>query len=161
MNTYGSCRLALQFSSNHFEWSFLLANVSMTILGSDLHHNHLLVDVAGSASLALQPWNLWSPDWVPRCSFLQGFLYHRSKAFSPPYRPYLAWHSSVYQSQEAGICKKGVCSYGICRNNPTLFLSLGQPLTHGEDTWWFLKALWRLPPSQYSNCSLQIIFAQI
>ena len=49
MNTYGSCHLALQFSSRHFKWSFLLANLSMPILDSDfLCHNHLLVDVAGS-----------------------------------------------------------------------------------------------------------------
>ena len=52
MNTYGSRRLALQFGSRRFEWSFLLANVSMPILGSDfLRHNHLLVDVAGSRLL--------------------------------------------------------------------------------------------------------------
>ena len=49
MNTYGSRSLALQFGSRCFEWSFLLANVSMPILDSDfLRHNHLLVDVAGS-----------------------------------------------------------------------------------------------------------------
>ena len=52
MNTYGSRSLALQFGSKHFEWSFLLANFSMPILGSDfLRHNHLLVDVAGSRLL--------------------------------------------------------------------------------------------------------------
>ena len=52
MNTYGSRSLALQFGSRCFEWSFLLANVSMLILGSDfLRHNHLLVDVAGSRLL--------------------------------------------------------------------------------------------------------------
>ena len=49
MNTYGSRSLALQFGSRRFEWSFLLANVSMPILSSDfLRHNHLLVNVAGS-----------------------------------------------------------------------------------------------------------------
>ena len=52
MNTYGSRSLALQFGSRCFEWSFLLANVSMPILDSDfLCHNHLLVDVAGSRLL--------------------------------------------------------------------------------------------------------------
>ena len=30
-------------------------------------------------------------------------------------------------------------------------LPLLGPFTHGEDTRWFLEALWRLPPSQYSN----------
>ena len=52
MNTYGSRRLALQFGSRCFEYSFLFANVSMPILGSDfLRHKHLLVDVAGSRLL--------------------------------------------------------------------------------------------------------------
>ena len=46
------------FSLECFEWSFLLANICMPILGSDfLRHNHLLVDVAGSR--LLNSWNLY------------------------------------------------------------------------------------------------------
>ena len=52
MNIFGSCQIALQFGSRLFEWSFLLADVSMPILGSNfLCHHHLLVDVAGSRLL--------------------------------------------------------------------------------------------------------------
>jgi len=41
LDTNGSCCLALQFGSRMFEWDFLLAKVSMPILGSDfLHHYH-------------------------------------------------------------------------------------------------------------------------
>ena len=52
MDTYGTRHIALQFGSRRFDWSFLLADVSMPILGSDfLRHFHLLVDVAGSRLL--------------------------------------------------------------------------------------------------------------
>ena len=52
MNTFGTRRLALQFGSRRFEWNFLLANVSMPILGADFLHEHrLLVDVAGARLL--------------------------------------------------------------------------------------------------------------
>ena len=52
MDTFGSRQIALQFGSRRFEWSFILADVSMPILGSDfLRHHHLLVDVAGSRLL--------------------------------------------------------------------------------------------------------------
>ncbi len=47
MDTYGSRQIALQFGPRRFDWTFLLADVSMPILGSDfLRHHHLLVDVA-------------------------------------------------------------------------------------------------------------------
>jgi len=49
MNTYNFRCMALQFGSRRFEWSFVLANVSMSLLGSYfLCCNHLLVDIAGS-----------------------------------------------------------------------------------------------------------------
>ena len=52
MDTYGSHQIALQFRPRRFEWTFLLADVSMPILGSDfLRHHHLLVDVAGACLL--------------------------------------------------------------------------------------------------------------
>ena len=54
LDTNGSCCLALQFGSRMFEWDFLLAKVSMPILGSDfLHHYHhnLIVDLTGSCLL--------------------------------------------------------------------------------------------------------------
>ena len=52
MDTYGSRQIALQFGPRRFEWTFLLADVSMPILGSDfLRHHHLLVDVAGARLL--------------------------------------------------------------------------------------------------------------
>ena len=52
MNTFGSCHIALQFGSCMFEWSFLFADVSMPILGTNiLCHHHLLVDIAGSRLL--------------------------------------------------------------------------------------------------------------
>ena len=52
MNTFGTRRLALQFGSRRFEWNFLLANVSMPILGADFLREHrLLVDVAGARLL--------------------------------------------------------------------------------------------------------------
>ena len=47
MDTFGSLQISLQFGSCWFEWTFLLADVSMPILGSDfLCHQHLLVNVA-------------------------------------------------------------------------------------------------------------------
>ncbi len=52
MNTFGSRQIALQFGSRRFDWNFLLADVSMPILGSDfLRHHHLLVDVASARLL--------------------------------------------------------------------------------------------------------------
>ncbi len=52
MDTYGSRQIALQFGPRRFDWTFLLADVSMPILGSDfLRHHHLLVDVAGARLL--------------------------------------------------------------------------------------------------------------
>ena len=46
---YGNRRIALQFGSRRFDWNFLLADVSVPILGSDfLRHFHLLVHIAGS-----------------------------------------------------------------------------------------------------------------
>ena len=49
MNTFGSRQIALQFGSCRLDWNFLLADVSMPILGSDfLRHHHLLVDVASA-----------------------------------------------------------------------------------------------------------------
>ena len=58
-DTFGTRRLALQFGSRRFEWNFLLANVSMPILGADFLREHrLLVDVAGARlldALSLEP----------------------------------------------------------------------------------------------------------
>ena len=52
MDTFSSRQIALQFGPHRFEWIFLLADVSMPILGSNfLRHHHLLVDVAGSRLL--------------------------------------------------------------------------------------------------------------
>ena len=52
MDTYGSRQIALQFGPCHFDWTFLLADVSMPILGSDfLRHHHLLVDVVSACLL--------------------------------------------------------------------------------------------------------------
>ena len=52
MDTYGNRHLALQFGSRRFDWNFLLAGVSVPILGSDfLQHFHLLVDITGSRLL--------------------------------------------------------------------------------------------------------------
>ena len=49
-------------------------------------------------SLSLYLWGVpWSSVRVPRCSFLQGFLYHGSKALSPPY--------CSYPAQPAGFCQ--------------------------------------------------------
>ena len=49
MNTFGSRQIAFQFGPCRFEWSFLLADVFMPILGSDfLPHHQLFVDIAGS-----------------------------------------------------------------------------------------------------------------
>jgi len=46
MDTYGSRQIALQVEPRRFDWTFLLADVFMPILGSDfLCHHHLLVDV--------------------------------------------------------------------------------------------------------------------
>ena len=35
MDTFGSRQIALQFGPRRFDWNFLLADVSMPILGSD------------------------------------------------------------------------------------------------------------------------------
>ena len=52
MDTDGSRQIALQFGPHCFEWTFLLAVVSMPIIRSDfLRHHHLLVDVAGARLL--------------------------------------------------------------------------------------------------------------
>ena len=52
INTFGSRHLALQFGSRQFDWNFLLADISMPILGADFLCKHcLLVDVAGSRLL--------------------------------------------------------------------------------------------------------------
>ena len=52
MDIYGSHQIALKFGPRLFDWTFLLADVSMTILGSDfLCHHHLLVDIAGARLL--------------------------------------------------------------------------------------------------------------
>ena len=63
MDTYGSRQIALQFGPRRFDWTFLLADVSMHILGSDfLSHHHLLVDVAGARLLdaaTLEPFPLF------------------------------------------------------------------------------------------------------
>ena len=62
MNTYGSCSLALQFGSRRFEWSFLLANVSMPIWAQILYvttTSWSMLQVP--ASLTPQPWNLYPP----------------------------------------------------------------------------------------------------
>ena len=50
MDTFGSRQIHIQFCSHPFEWTFLLADVSMPILSSDFLH-HLLVDNAGSCLL--------------------------------------------------------------------------------------------------------------
>ena len=48
----GTCNIAFQFGSRWFDWNFLLADVSVHILGSNfLQHFHLLVDVTGSCLL--------------------------------------------------------------------------------------------------------------
>ena len=60
MNTYGSRSLALQFGSRRFEWSFLLANVSMPIWAQILYvttTSWSMLQVP--ASLTPQPWNLY------------------------------------------------------------------------------------------------------
>ena len=52
MDTFGTRQIPLQFGARRLEWNFLLADVSMPILGSDfLRHHHLLVDIAGARLL--------------------------------------------------------------------------------------------------------------
>jgi len=108
MNTYNFRCMALQFGSRRFEWSFVLANVSMSLLGSYfLCCNHLLVDIAGSClldsytlesipAILSSSSNSSSDLYTALLSTPEEFryllseypdkvFYHRSKAFSPPY----------------------------------------------------------------------------
>ena len=99
MDTFGSRQIALQFGSRRFEWNFILADVSMPILGSDfLRHHHLLVDVAGSLLLdaaSLEP--IPAVSSVPTGS--DSKLYTALLSTSEEFRDLLAEYPEVISSK--------------------------------------------------------------
>ena len=99
MDTFGSRQIALQFGSRRFEWNFLLADVSMPILGSDfLRHHHLLVDIAGSCLLdasSLEP--IPAISSVPTGS--DSKLYTALLSTSEEFRDLLAEYPDVISSK--------------------------------------------------------------
>ena len=100
MDTYGSRQIALQFGPRRFDWTFLLADVSIPILGSDfLCHHHLLVDVAGARLLdaaTLEPISTVPSNKPGKHSELNDALLSTSEEF----RDLLAEYPDVISSKD-------------------------------------------------------------
>ena len=114
MNTNGSCCLALQFGSRRFEWSFLLVNVSMPILGSDfLPQNHLLDSSTLESILAVSS----------SSSNSESDLYTALLSTPEEFRDLLSEYPDVVSSKDLFTTIPPYCSYldrpaGVCQSPP-------------------------------------------
>ena len=101
MDTFGSRQIALQFGPRRFDWNFLLADVSMPILGSDfLRHHHLLVDVAGSRLLDAATLEPIPAVPSPRRSGKHSELYAALLSTTEEFRDLLAEYPDVISSKD-------------------------------------------------------------
>ena len=158
LNTYGSRCLTLQFGSRHFEWSFLLANVSMPILWLDFLCSiiswlifqvpaSLTPAISSSSSnsssnlyTALLSWG--SSVWIPRCVSSKGFfttdpkhsVRHTIPALpSPLFLPFAAMEAA-----------------GIIRHSSSPWASPPHMVKKPDGSW---RPCGGLPQAEYSNCS--------
>ena len=117
MDTYGSRQIALQFGPRRFDWTFLLADVSMPILGSNfLCHHHLLVDIACARLLdaaTLEP----IPPLPSTKSGKQSALYAALLSTSKEFRDLLAEYLVVIPSKDFSA---SVPKHQVCHSVPTV-----------------------------------------